>query len=64
MWILLLLLVVLVIFALVGGMAYRGRIGAGGAASPQTTIVETGHNPEKSRTRTTEVTRETETIEE
>jgi hypothetical protein len=59
----LVLLVVLVVVLLLGSVAYRGRAGAGSAASPQTTIVETGHRPDTRRTETTTVTRETDVVE-
>jgi flagellar basal body-associated protein FliL len=62
LWILLLILVVVLLAAVIGGIGYRGR--AGGTASPQTTIVETGRRGEpRERTQTTTVRRETEIIE-
>lgn len=66
LWILLLVLALLVVVALVGGMNYRGRAGAGAdAASPQTTIIERGHGADVSRrTESTTVTRETEVVDE
>ena len=63
LWILLLVLVLLVV-ALVGGFIYRGRAGAG-VASPQTTIIERGRGADvSSRTESTTVTRETEIVDE
>lgn len=62
LWVLLLILVLVLLAALVGGMAYRGRVGAG--ASPQTTIVESGRRTAATagRRRTT-VSRTTEIVE-
>ena len=61
LWVLLLVLVIVLLAALVGAIAYRGRAGA--SASPQTTVVESGRpSGATTGTRRTRVRRTTEIV--